>query len=303
MKRFKLILAAVAISQLSINAPHLHAANPELQSLRSKLDDANKKLNGVYQNLLAAFDQQIKNGHELDRTFAEDHKKALIEAEQAWTHWRDAEAVFQARFTGSVGGSALEEDVDTKLLEMTTQRTELLQKCFDQLKVNSPPPAAQNTTNKAAATTQKVETVSSSDIQSSAANFHGRIQWAYENDASKEALFQQYGKRTSEAFQKHPELVSSLKKLNPQFDPNGMGDRYLNSVASFNGRRLLILRGCVPGNCEETALAGVERSMVYLLQPTSSTSESGRTRRFNLYGNPDSLVRAAIYSAYRAYLQ
>jgi uncharacterized protein YecT (DUF1311 family) len=139
MKQTKLfvILAAITFSQFSINAPHLDAANQELQSLRGKLDQANKKLDGIYQNLLSVFDKKIKNGDELDRTFAELHKKALIEAERAWIRWRDSEAEFRARFTGSVGGSALEEDVDTNLLEMINQRTEFLQKCLDDLKANS----------------------------------------------------------------------------------------------------------------------------------------------------------------------
>jgi uncharacterized protein YecT (DUF1311 family) len=114
MKQFKsfAILAAVTLSQFCINAPHLDAANQELQLLRAKLDDATKKLNGIYQNLLVVFDKQMKNGDQLDRTFAEEHKKALIEAERAWIRWRDSEAAFEARCTGSVGGSALEEDVD-----------------------------------------------------------------------------------------------------------------------------------------------------------------------------------------------
>jgi uncharacterized protein YecT (DUF1311 family) len=304
--RLFVMLAAVTFSQFSINAPHLDAANQELQSLRAKLDDANEKLNGVYQNLLAAFNKQIKNGDELDRTFAEQHEKALTEAERAWVRWRDAEAVFQARFTGSVGGSALEEDVDTNLLEMISQRTELLQKDLDKLNSDSEPSPTQITSpaNKPAATAQRIETVSSSDIRSGAANFKGRIEWAYE--APNEALFQQYGTLASTAFQKHPELVSSLKKLNPNFDldPDGIG-QYASRIATFNGRTLLILQGCFHGNCHGTQqMVGFEPStnLVYLLQPANVGPDTVPSGKFNLYGKPDSSVRAAMYSAYLVYL-
>lgn len=165
-----------------------------------------------------------------------------------------------------------------------------------------------------AATAQKVETISVSDIRSGAANFNGRIQQAqevFESDGNtlippKEALFQQYGIRASTAFEKHPELVSSLKKLNPKFDPHQMGTSDLSSIATFNGRTLLILSGCFPHNCDETQqIVAFEPStrLVYLLQPTNvgpyrpETTPSGK---FQLYGNPDSSVRAAMYSAYVA---
>src|SRR5438552_12595926 len=111
-----------------------------------------------------------------------------------------------------------------------------------------------------AATAQKVETISVSDIRSGAANFNGQIQQAPEVIEypgttlipPKEALFQQYGTYTSETFEKHPELVSSLKKLNPKFDPNQMGTSVNSSIATFNGRTLLILSGCFPHNCGGT---------------------------------------------------
>ena len=249
-------------------------------------------MDGVYQNLLAAFNKQIKNGDELDRTFAGLHKKALIEAERAWIRWRDSEAEFRARFSGAVGGSALGEDIDTNLLEMINQRTEFLQKCLDELKTDS---ATQSTSPpyELAARAQNVETVTSSDIQSGAANFNGQIR-----EGPKEALFQQYGTDAATAFQKHPELVSSLKKLNLNFDPAGMSN-YASTVFTLNGRTFLILRGCSPDNCNKTMqIVAFEPStnLVYLIQQTNVGG------RFNLYGNPDKSVRTAIYSAYRPYL-
>jgi hypothetical protein len=158
------------------------------------------------------------------------------------------------------------------------------------------------------ATAQKVETVSLSDIQSGAANFNGRIQQAamvFDSDGNetppKEPLFQQYGTRTFTAFQKHPELVSSLKKLNPKFDPHGMGTSDLSSIAAFNGRTLLILKGCFPHNCggtEQIVAFEPSTNLVYLLQPTNVGPTSTPSGKFNLYGNPDSSVRTAMYSAY-----
>jgi uncharacterized protein YecT (DUF1311 family) len=301
------ILAVLVLPRFFISAPHLDAANQELQSLRAKVDTANEKLNGVYQDLLSAFDKQIKNGRKLDRPFAELHKKALIEAERAWIRWRDSEAVFQARFTGAVGGSALEEDVDTTLLNMIAQRTELLQKCLGKLNSDSESAATESTisANKPAETAQNGEIVVSSDIRSGAAKFNGRIESA--NDAPKEALFQQYGNLASTAFQKHPELVSSLKKLNPNFDldPDGFG-QYASRIATFNGRTLLILQGCFPKNCKGAQhMVAFEPSsnLVYLLQPTDVGPNAEPSGKFNLYGNPDSSVRAAMFSAYRPYLE
>src|ERR1051326_1593867 len=65
------------------------------------------------------------------------------------------------------------------------------------------------------------ETITLSDIESGAAKFDGQILEApsdYEK-TPKEKLFQQYGTRTFTTFKKHPELVTALRKLNPDFDP------------------------------------------------------------------------------------
>ncbi len=117
----------------------------------------------------------------------------------------------------------------------------------------------------------------------------------------EEGIFQQYGTRTFTAFEKHPEIVSSLKKLNPKFNPHQMGTSQLSCVATFHGRTLLLLSGCFPHNCGETKqIAALEPSthQAYLLQPTNVGPDTKQSGKFNLYGNPDSSVRAAMYNAY-----
>jgi hypothetical protein len=158
-------------------------------------------------------------------------------------------------------------------------------------------------TQSAAIAMQSPETLSKSDIQAGAANFNGQIKQALvsEEDAPKEALFQQYGTRTFIAFQKHPELISALKVLNPNFDPNGIGTSFLSSIATFNGRTLLILEGCFRQNCGGTEqLVALEPSTnaVYLLQPTNIGPTTSPSGQFNLYGKPDSAIRAAMFYTY-----
>jgi hypothetical protein len=193
------------------------------------------------------------------------------------------------------------------LLKLISQRTELLQKDLDTLNSGSERSPTQITrpANKPAGTAQRIEAVSLSDIRSGAANFNGRIEWA--NDAPKQALFQQYGTLASTAFQKHPEIVSSLKKLNPNFDldPDGFG-QHASRVATFNGRTLLILQGCFPKNCrgaEHMVAFEPSTNLVYLIQPINDDPDTEPSGKFYLYGNPDSSVRAAMYSAYRPYLE
>jgi hypothetical protein len=51
-------------------------------------------------------------------------------------------------------------------------------------------------------------------------------------------------------------------------------------------------------------MVGFEPStnLIYLLQPTNVGPDTVPSRKFNLYGKPDSSVRAAMYSAYLVYL-
>ena len=150
---------------------------------------------------------------------------------------------------------------------------------------------------------QKAETVTLRYIEAGAAAFNGQIRNASieEEDAPKEALFQKYGTRTFATFKKHPQLVSSLKKLDPTFDPHTMATSDLNSLVTFDGRALLILVGCFPHNCGGThQLVAYEPAtkQVYLLRPTNLGPDTEPSGKFYLYGNPESAIRAAMYNAY-----
>ncbi|MDP9098784.1 MAG: inhibitor of vertebrate lysozyme family protein [Verrucomicrobiota bacterium] len=154
-----------------------------------------------------------------------------------------------------------------------------------------------------AQTTPKVETVLLSGLKAGGTNFKGKIQYAdlAEDDAPKAPLFQKYGTRTFSSFEKHPELVASLKKLNPKFDPHTMASSNLSGIATFEGRTVLILSGCFPHNCGGTQqIVAFEPATkrIYLLQPTNLGPNTEPSGKFYLYGDPDGALRAAIFSAY-----
>jgi hypothetical protein len=154
-----------------------------------------------------------------------------------------------------------------------------------------------------AQTTPKVETIAESDIKAAAASFKGNIQEAElsEDDSPKAPLFKKYGTRTFTTFEKHPELVASLKKLNPKFDPHTMAGSSLSSIATFEGRTVLILSGCFPHNCGGTQqIAAFEpaTNRIYLLQPTKLGPDTEPSGKFHLYGEPDTALRAAMYKAF-----
>ena len=147
------------------------------------------------------------------------------------------------------------------------------------------------------------ETVALADIKAGAESFKGRFQLAdlSEDDAPKTPLFRQYGTRTFATFKKHPELVASLKKLNPKFDPHTMATSNLNGIATIEGRTLLILNGCYPHNCgatEQVVAFEPATKRVYLLQPTNLGPDSESSGKFYVYGDPDSSVRAAMFYAF-----
>ena len=154
----------------------------------------------------------------------------------------------------------------------------------------------------------KPETVSSADIESGAANFKGEIQDAetvYDSKGNekppKEPLYKEYGVRTFDAFQKHPELVAALKKLNPKFDPHTMATSGLSATVTVDGRTLLILKGCFPHNCggtQQIVVLEPSTKKVHLLQPTNLGPDTEPSGKFYVYGDPDSSVRAAMYKAY-----
>jgi hypothetical protein len=154
-----------------------------------------------------------------------------------------------------------------------------------------------------AQTAPKVETIAESAIKAGATSFKGSIQYAElsEDDAPKAPLFQKYGTRTFTTFKKHPQLVASLKKLNPKFDPHTMESSSLSGIATFDGRTLLILSGCFPHNCGGTQqISAFEPATkrVYLLQPTNVGPDTEPSGKFHLYGEPDAALRAAMFNAY-----
>jgi hypothetical protein len=154
-----------------------------------------------------------------------------------------------------------------------------------------------------AETTPKIETISLSEIEAGAGGFKGSIQYAElsDDEAPKAPLFRKYGTRTFSTFEKHPELVASLKKLNPKFDPHTMASSSLSGIATFEGRTVLILSGCFPHNCGGTQqIAAFEPSTkrVYLLQPTNVGPDTEPSGKFHLYGEPDGALRAAMFNAY-----
>ena len=149
-------------------------------------------------------------------------------------------------------------------------------------------------------TAPKVETIAESAIKAGGTSFKGKIEYA-DDDAPKAPLFQKYGTRTFSTFEKHPELVASLKKVNPKFDPHTMASSSLSGIATFDGRTVLILSGCFPHNCGGTQqIAAFEPTTkrVYLLQPTNLGPDTEPSGKFNLYGEPDAALRAAMFTAY-----
>jgi uncharacterized protein YecT (DUF1311 family) len=86
------------------------------------VDQANKKLDAVYKQLMGKMDA--------------DGQKALKEAERSWIKWRDDEAVLAARAGGSIGGSALRVDFFVAQKKLIDQRIELLSEYLKQAAAN-----------------------------------------------------------------------------------------------------------------------------------------------------------------------
>ena len=79
---------------------------------KSAVDEANARLDGVYQSLISKLDA--------------DGQKALKEAERSWIKWRDDEAMLIARVGGAIGGSAMRVDFANAQLKLINQRIEAL---------------------------------------------------------------------------------------------------------------------------------------------------------------------------------
>ena len=76
------------------------------------VDQANKKLDGVYKQLMGKLDA--------------DGQKALKEAERSWIKWRDDEAMLMARAGGAIGGSAMRVDFANAQKKLIDQRIDAL---------------------------------------------------------------------------------------------------------------------------------------------------------------------------------
>jgi hypothetical protein len=154
-----------------------------------------------------------------------------------------------------------------------------------------------------AETAPKREAITLADIESGAAKFDGQIREAtIENeDSPKEELFRKYGTRTFATFEKHPELVAALRKLDAKFDPHTMASSSLSSIATIHGKTLLILIGCFPHNCggtHQVVAFDPATQRVYLLRPTNLGPDTEPSGKFYVYGSPDDPIRAAMYKAY-----
>jgi uncharacterized protein YecT (DUF1311 family) len=84
------------------------------------ISEANASLDKTYQKVMADLDGKVAAGD----ASAKNLKNALIEAERAWIKWRDAEALMRAYAGGAVGGSALNEDLHSALLDLIKERKE-----------------------------------------------------------------------------------------------------------------------------------------------------------------------------------
>ena len=76
------------------------------------VDQANKKLDSVYKQLMGKLDER--------------GQKALKDAERSWIKWRDDEAMLMARAGGAIGGSALRVDFANAQKKLIDQRIEIL---------------------------------------------------------------------------------------------------------------------------------------------------------------------------------
>jgi uncharacterized protein YecT (DUF1311 family) len=86
------------------------------------VDQANKKLDAVYKQLMGKLDA--------------DGQKALKDAERSWIKWRDDEAMLMAGVGGAIGGSAMRVDFANAQKKLIDQRTELLSEYLKQAASN-----------------------------------------------------------------------------------------------------------------------------------------------------------------------
>ena len=89
--------------------------------------EANASLDRTYQKVITTLDDLAAKGD----ASAKNTKAALIEAERSWIKWRDAEALMRAYAGGAVGGSALNKELHSVLLDLIKDRQEFLQNLLE----------------------------------------------------------------------------------------------------------------------------------------------------------------------------
>ena len=98
------------------------AAEPPGTEENAAADQANKRLDAVFKQLMGKLDEQ--------------GQKALKDAERSWIKWRDDEAMLMARVGGAVGGSAMRVDFANAQKKLIDQRIELLREYAKQASHN-----------------------------------------------------------------------------------------------------------------------------------------------------------------------
>jgi uncharacterized protein YecT (DUF1311 family) len=115
---------------VGIYLPMLVAQGSEIDDLIAQdkaIAEANASLGRTYQKIVETLDGKAAAGD----AWAKNLKAALVEAERAWIKWRDAEALMRAYAGGAEGGSALNEDLHSALLDLIKERQEYLQSLLE----------------------------------------------------------------------------------------------------------------------------------------------------------------------------
>jgi uncharacterized protein YecT (DUF1311 family) len=127
LRRLSCLLPLIFV--ISLNLPAPIAQGSEIDDLIAQdkaIAQANASLDRTYQKVITTLDSLAASDPSAKNT-----KAALIEAEKAWIKWRDAEALMRAYAGGSVGGSALNKELHSVLLDLIKERQEFLQNMLD----------------------------------------------------------------------------------------------------------------------------------------------------------------------------
>jgi hypothetical protein len=114
--------------------------------------------------------------------------------------------------------------------------------------------------------------------------------WANDNHTLLAKLLFQYGTDVIESFDRYPDLVRELRRLQPGFDPTGIGSASPSLLAKLrDGRMLFIMAGCRPHACTTYRVCiGMEVTSreVFLYQ-------GGEQEQF--FGRNDRIVRGLLH--------